>query len=267
MLESSHVAEQRELTRHEDGLLDRGQIATRHTSFLDASFAFGLPIAGARVSAGQLQSPIFGQWGFAPDKTTSSGVDGRYTLQGFAGDDVVIATRQADAGWIDRTWQDVECGGANRICNAETIAYTAPAFALQPHPRDLDRAPERGAPLSGRVVYAASGLLAANYSVAVAPAPDRLPGKSVQTDAEGRVTLGGLPAESCCLYASPQPAFANTAGTPWPDLPCSLSFIDSPVDCTPTPSQQPTPLPGGTIANLVLVVPDTETVFTDGFEP
>lgn len=229
--------------------------------------SFGLPIAGARASAGQLQSPIFGQWGFASDKTTSSGVDGRYTLQGFAGDDVVIATRQAGAGWVDQTWQDVECGGANRFCNAETTPYTAPDFALQPHPGDLDLALERGATLSGRVVFAASGLPAANYSVAVAPVANRLLGKSVQTDAEGRVTLGGVPAESYYLYASPQPAFANTAGTLWPDLPCSLSFIDSPIDCTPTPLQRLAPLPGGTIADLVLVVPDTEMVFIDGFEP
>lgn len=228
--------------------------------------ATGLPISGARVSAGQLQSPIFGQWGFAPDKTTSSGADGRYTLEGFAGDEVVIATRQAEAGWIDRAWQDVECGGANRFCNAQATAYTAPDFALQPHPGDLDLALERGATLSGRVVYAGSGVPAANYAVAVAPAASQLLGKPVRTDAEGRFTLGGLTAESYYLYASPQPAFANTAGTLWPDLPCSLSFIDSPIDCTPTPSQQLTPLPGGTIGDLILVVPDTETVFIDGFE-
>ncbi len=46
------MSEQPEPTRREDGFLDRGQVVTRHQSFLDASFAFTvtvLVIAGADV--------------------------------------------------------------------------------------------------------------------------------------------------------------------------------------------------------------------------
>ena len=68
---------------------------------------------------------------FASDKVEQepADADGRYVLEGFRSEQVALFTRQADAGWIDRAWQDVECGGANRFCNDEATALTLPDFA------------------------------------------------------------------------------------------------------------------------------------------
>lgn len=227
----------------------------------------GKPIADATVAAGTLIQPTFGLWGIVTEATVQTDADGRYVLEGFRSEQVALFTRQADAGWIDRAWQDVECGGANRFCNDEATALTLPDFVTQPHPTGVDFAIARGATLSGRVEFAGSGTPAANYAVAAAPASHGLVGKPVLTDAQGRFSVGGLTAESYYLFASPQPAFANTQGTVWPSRPCRIQWITAPLDCAPPASHLLTPAAGGTIDNLVIVVPDGSTIFANGFEP
>jgi hypothetical protein len=229
--------------------------------------ATGLPVAHATVAAGTLLPPTFGLWGLVAEATTQTDADGRYVLEGFGSEEVALFTRQADAGWIDRAWQDIECGGANRFCNDEATAFTMPDFFAQPHRTNIDFAIARGATLSGRVVFAGSGAPAANYAVAAAPASHGLVGKPVFTDAQGHFSVGGLTAESYYLFASPQPAFANTLGTVWPSRPCTIEWITAPLDCAPPASHQLTPAAGGSIDNLVIVVPDSDTIFRDRFEP
>ncbi|GMV28200.1 MAG: hypothetical protein AMXMBFR59_03250 [Rhodanobacteraceae bacterium] len=227
----------------------------------------GMPIADATVAAGTLIQPTFGLWGLVTEATVQTDADGRYVLEGFGSEQVALFTRQAQAGWIDRAWQDVECGGANRFCNDEATAFTLPDFVTQPHPTGVDFAIARGATLSGRVVFAGSGAPAANYAVAAAPASHGLVGKPVFTDAQGQFSIGGLTAESYYLFASPQPAFAYTQGAVWPSRRCAIRWITTPLDCAPPASHLLTPAAGGTIDNLVIVVPDGSTIFGNGFEP
>ncbi|HSX59919.1 MAG TPA: carboxypeptidase regulatory-like domain-containing protein [Tahibacter sp.] len=229
--------------------------------------ATGLPIANATVAAGALVPPTFGLWGFVAEATAQTDADGRYVLEGFGSEDVALVTRQAGSGWIDRGWSDVECSGANRFCNDAATPFTLLDFFAQPHPAGIDFAIARGATLSGRVVFAGSGAPAANYAVAAVPASHGLAGKPVFTDAQGNFSVGGLTPESYFLFASPHAAFANSPGTIWPSLPCSVLWIDSPIDCAPTASHRLTPAAGGSIGDLTIVVPDLDAIFGDGFEP
>jgi hypothetical protein len=227
--------------------------------------ATGQPIAGATVAVGDHSPPIFGFWGLVAEATAQTDSDGRYSIEGFTGEDVAVFTRQAPSGWIDRAWQNVECGGANRFCNDMATPFTRPDFVLQPHPTGIDFAIERGATLSGRVVFA-NGSPAAGYAVVAVPAAHGLVGKPVHTDNDGNFTVGGLTAEPYYLFASEHDVFPQTYGAIWPDRPCSVPSIDTPLDCSPTAAQQLAPTPGGVIGNLTIVMPGTDTIFADRFE-
>lgn len=227
----------------------------------------GLPVADATVAAGAVLPPTFGMWGLSAEATAQTDADGRYVLEGFGSEEVALFTRLANAGWIDRAWQDVECNGENRFCNDEATAFTLPDFFSQPHRNGIDFAVARGASLSGRVVFAGNGAPAANYAVAVAPASHGLVGKPVFTDAQGQFAIGGLTAESYYLFASPHAAFSNTLGTLWPSRPCTVLWITQPLDCAPPASHLLTPASGGSIDGLVIVIPSGDVIFSDRFEP
>lgn len=228
--------------------------------------ADGRPIAGATVIAGSLQPASVYYWGLQDYASTVTDAQGRYALEGFAGDRVVIATRAAPTGWIDRAWADVECDGRNRFCNAIWTPYAVPDFAAQPYQQGLDFALARGASLGGRIVFAGTNAPASGYAVAVVTAEWGFIAKPVYTDADGRFRIGGLTAQGYYLFASPQPAFADTAGTLYPDRACVLASLETPLSCSTVPGQLLTPAAGGSIDDLTIVVPDTDTIFAASFE-
>lgn len=230
--------------------------------------ASGAPLAGVSVATGIMQFPAIGLWGFSPVASAVTNASGEYILEGFSGDgsNLLVMTRAAASGWIDRAWQGIECNSSNRFCNEPGMAFTELDFATQPHPAQVDFALSRGASLAGRVVFDGSGEPAAGYSVATVAAGTGLSDKPVQTDSNGEFRISGLPAASYYLYASVYPAFANTEGTLYPDLPCLLSYITLPLDCGPGSSQQLTPPPGGELTGLVITVGRADALFADTFE-
>ncbi|WP_386069658.1 hypothetical protein ACFJIW_05245 [Tahibacter sp. UC22_41] len=228
--------------------------------------ADGQPIAGVTVAAGSLQPASVYYWGLQTKASAVTDAQGRYTLEGFAGDPVVIATRAAQSGWIDRAWADVECNGGNRFCNATWTPYAAPDFTAQPYQQGIDFALAHGANLSGRVVFAGIDAPASGYAVAVVPAEPGFIAKPVYTDANGHFRIDGLTAQGYYLFASSQPAFADTAGTLYPDRACVLASIDAPLSCSTGPGQLLTPTAGGSIGNLTIVVPNTDTIFSGTFD-
>ena len=228
--------------------------------------AGGQPLAGVTVAAGSLQPASVYYWGLQANASTLTDAQGRYTLEGFAGDQVVIATRAAANGWIDRAWADLECNGGNRFCNAVWTPYAAPDFAAQPYQQSIGFALARGASLSGRVVFAGIDAPAAGYAVAVVPVEPGYIGKPVHTDADGQFRIDGLTSEGYYLFASPRPAFADTAGTLYPDRACMFASIDAPLNCSIGAGQLLTPAAGGGIGNLTIVVPDTDTIFSGTFD-
>lgn len=247
-------------------LADAYVMPRRTVSGVVTDRADGQPIAGVTVAAGSLQPAAVYYWGLQANASTVTDAQGRYTLEGFAGDPVVIATRAAQSGWIDRAWVDVECNGGNRFCNAIWTPYAAPDFTAQPYQQGIDFALARGANLSGRVVFAGIGAPASGYAVAVVPVTPGFIAKPVYTDADGRFRIDGLTSEGYYLFASPQPAFADTAGTLYPDRACVLASIDAPLSCSTGPGQLLTPAAGGGIGNLTIVVPDSDTIFYGTFD-
>lgn len=226
----------------------------------------GEPIAGLRVDAGTIGAPAHHAWGFRSTANTLTNADGEYRLEGFAGTEVVVRTRQNGLGWLDKAWQNEDCDAANLFCQSTATEPDLLAFAQQPHPAGIDFVLQRGASLRGRVVEASTNRPLANHAVAVVPLEVLRVGKPVYTDTNGEFRIDGLTAHDYFLFASPEYVYGNTHGILYPDQPCTMSVLPNGTNtCFPT-TQAPLQLAAGAvIADLTIVVPRADALFADRF--
>lgn len=226
----------------------------------------GEPIAGLRIDAGTIGAPAHHAWGFRSTATTLTNADGEYRLEGFAGTEVVVRTRQNGLGWLDKAWQNEDCDAANLFCQSTATEPDMLAFAQQPHPAGIDFVLQRGASLRGRVIEAGTNRPLANHAVAVVPLDVLRVGKPVYTDTNGEFRIDGLTAHGYFLFASPEYVYGNTHGILYPDQPCTMSVLPNGTNtCFPT-TQAPLQLAAGTvIAGLTIVVPRPDALFADRF--
>lgn len=242
-------------------VLPSRSVRGRVTSAID-----GQPIAGLRVDAGSLREPQGYSWGFQPTASALTNANGEYALEGFAGTEVMVRTRQNGLGWLDQAWQNEDCDAPNLFCQRYT-QHLPIGFSQQAHPTGIDFVLGRGASLRGRVIEETTLRPLAGYAVAVVPLAALRIGKPVLTDADGNFRIDGLTASAYYLFASTEPVYAYTAGVMYPGGPCSIAVTNNGLtDCFPT-TQSPLELTaGGVIDALTLVMPRPDAIFGDRFE-
>ncbi|MBL8300375.1 MAG: carboxypeptidase regulatory-like domain-containing protein [Rhodanobacteraceae bacterium] len=226
----------------------------------------GAPIAGLRVSAGNLHEPQGNTWGFRSTASALTDANGNYMLEGFDAAEIMVRTRQNGLGWLDKAWQNKDCDAANLFCERET-QHEPLTFDQHPHQTDINFVLGRGASLSGHVIEETTNRPLANYAVAVVPLAALRIGKPVFTDASGYFRIDGLTHDSYYLFASAQPVYGNTAGVIYPGGPCSFSVLSGGLNsCFPTPHQPLIPPAGGVLDHLSIIMPRPDAIFRSRFD-